>query len=80
MLTFAAAQDYEVPGDSDGNGDYEVAVEVGDGANPVEAVFTILLKGRGRYRAGAFLGVGERGHADADLWGGAGPEFETGGK
>ena len=44
VLTFAAAQDYEVPGDSDGNGDYEVAVEVRDGANPVEAVFTIRLK------------------------------------
>ena len=44
VLTFAAAQDYEVPGDSDGNGDYEVAVEVHDGANPVEAVFTIRLK------------------------------------
>ena len=44
VLTFAAAEDYEVPGDSDGNGDYEVAVEVRDGANPVEAVFTIRLK------------------------------------
>ena len=44
VLTFAAAQDYEVPGDSDGNGDYQVAVEVHDGANPVEAVFTIRLK------------------------------------
>ena len=44
VLTFAAAQDYEVPGDSDGYGDYEVAVEVHDGANPVEAVFTIRLK------------------------------------
>ncbi len=80
VLTFAAAEDYEAPGDSDRNGDYEVTVEVSDGANPVEAVFTIRLRGRGRYRAGAFLGVGERGLADADLWGGAGRGFETGGK
>ena len=43
-LTFAAAQDYEAPGDSDGNGDYEVTVEVTDGANPVEAVFTVRLE------------------------------------
>ncbi len=44
VLTFAAAQDYEAPGDSDGNGDYEVTVEVRDGANPVEAVFTVRLQ------------------------------------
>ena len=44
VLTFAAAEDYERLGDSDGNGDYEVTVEVSDGANPVEAVFTIRLE------------------------------------
>ena len=44
VLTFAAPPDYEAPGDSDGNGDYEVTVEVSDGANPVEAVFTIRLE------------------------------------
>ena len=44
VLTFAVAQDYEAPGDSDGNGDYEVTIEVSDGANPVEAVFTIRLQ------------------------------------
>ena len=44
VLTFASAQDYEAPGDSDRNGDYEVTVEVTDGANPVEAVFTVRLE------------------------------------
>ena len=44
VLTFAAPQDYEAPDDSDGNGDYEVTVEVSDGTNPVEAVFTIRLE------------------------------------
>ncbi len=44
VLTFAAAEDYERPGDSDGNRNYEVTVEVSDGANPVEAVFTIRLE------------------------------------
>ena len=44
VLTFSAAQDYEAPGDSDRNGDYEVTVEVSDGANPVEAVFTVRLE------------------------------------
>ena len=44
VLTFASAQDYEAPGDSDRNGDYEVTVEVTDAANPVEAVFTVRLK------------------------------------
>ena len=44
MLTFAAAEDFERPGDSDGNRDYEVTVEVSDGANPVEAVFTVRLE------------------------------------
>ena len=68
VLTFAAAPDYEAPGDSDGNGDYEVTVEVSDGFNPVEAVFTIRLRGRGRYRAGAFLGISQRGGVDARLW------------
>ena len=44
VLTFAAPQDYEAPDDSDGNGDYEVTVEVSDGTNPVEAGFTIRLE------------------------------------
>ena len=43
-LAFRAAQDYEAPGDSDGNGDYEVTVQVSDGFNPVEAVFTVRLE------------------------------------
>ena len=44
VLTFAAAPDYEEPDDSDGDGDYEVAVQVTDGFNPVEAVFTVRLQ------------------------------------
>ena len=44
VLTFGVAQDYEAPGDSDRDGDYEVTVEVSDGANPVEAMFTIRLE------------------------------------
>ena len=44
VLTFAAAPDYEEPDDSDGDGDYEVAVQVTDGFNPVEAVFTVTLQ------------------------------------
>ena len=43
-LAFRAAPDYEAPGDSDRNGDYEVTVEVSDGANPVEAVLTVRLE------------------------------------
>ena len=43
VLTFGVAQDYEAPDDSDGDGDYEVTAEVSDGANPVEAMFTIRL-------------------------------------
>ena len=44
VLTFGVAQDYEAPDDSDRDGDYEVTVEVSDGANPVEAMFTIRLE------------------------------------
>ena len=44
VLAFASAQDYEAPGDSDRDRDYEVTVEVTDAANPVEAVFTVRLK------------------------------------
>ena len=44
VLTFASAQDYEAPGDSDRNGHYEVALEVSDGFNPVESVFTVRLQ------------------------------------
>ncbi len=44
VLTFAAAEDYEAPGDSDRDGDYEVTAEVSDGFNPVEAVFTVRLQ------------------------------------
>ena len=43
-LAFRAAQDYEAPGDSDGNGDYEVTVQVSDGFNPVDAVLTVRLE------------------------------------
>ena len=43
-LTFRAAPDYEAPGDSDRDGDYEVTSQVSDGFNPVEAVLTIRLQ------------------------------------
>ena len=43
-LAFRTAPDYEAPGDSDRDRDYEVTVEVSDGANPVEAVLTVRLQ------------------------------------
>ena len=42
-LTFAAAKNYEEPDDADRDGDYEVTVQVSDGANPVEAALTVRL-------------------------------------
>ena len=43
-LTFSVAQDFEAPGDSDRDGDYEVTSQVSDGFNPVEAVLTVRLQ------------------------------------
>ena len=42
-LTFAEAKDFENSDDADGDGDYEVRVQVSDGANPVEAPLTVRL-------------------------------------
>ena len=42
-LAFAAAKDFEAPDDADRNGNYEVTVRVTDGANPVDAAFTVRL-------------------------------------
>ena len=42
-LAFAAAKDFEAPDDADSNGAYEVTVRVTDGANPVDAAFTVRL-------------------------------------
>ena len=42
-LTFAGAMDYENPDDANGDGDYQVTVQVSDGANPVEAALTVRL-------------------------------------
>ena len=43
-LAFTAAKDYEEPDDSDRDRDYEVTVQVNDGANAVEADFTVRLQ------------------------------------
>ena len=43
-LAFTAAKDYEEPDDSDRDRDYEVTVQVSDGANTVEADFTVRLQ------------------------------------
>ena len=43
-LAFTAAKDYEEPDDSDRDRDYEVTVQVSDGANAVEADFTVRLQ------------------------------------
>ena len=42
-LAFAAAKDFEAPDDADRNGNYEFTVRVTDGANPVDAAFTVRL-------------------------------------
>ena len=42
-LTFAEAKDFENPDDANGDGDYEVRVQVRDGANAVEAALTVRL-------------------------------------
>ena len=44
QLTFAEAKDFEDPDDANGDGDYEVRVQVSDGANPVEATLTVRLQ------------------------------------
>ena len=43
-LAFTAAKDYEEPDDSNGDGDYEVTVQVNDGFNAVEVAFTVRLQ------------------------------------
>ena len=43
VLAFQAAPDFEAPGDTDANGDYEVTVRVTDGANAAEAALTVRL-------------------------------------
>ena len=42
-LDFTAAKDYEEPDDADRDHDYEVRVQVSDGANPVEGALTVRL-------------------------------------
>ena len=42
-LDFTAAKDYEEPDDADRDHDYEVTVQVSDGANPVEGALTVRL-------------------------------------
>ena len=42
-LDFTAAKDYEEPDDADRDRDYEVRVQVSDGANPVEGALTVRL-------------------------------------
>ena len=43
-LAFTAAKDYEEPDDSNGDGDYEVTVQVSDGFNAVQVAFTVRLQ------------------------------------
>ena len=43
-LAFTAAKDYEEPDDSNGDGDYEVTVQVSDGFNAVEVAFKVRLQ------------------------------------
>ena len=43
-LAFTAAKDYEEPDDSNGDGDYEVTVQVSDGFNAVQVEFTVRLQ------------------------------------
>ena len=43
-LAFTAAKDYEEPDDSNGDGDYEVTVQVSDGFNAAEVEFTVRLQ------------------------------------
>ena len=43
VLAFKVAKDFEAPDDANQDGDYEVAVRVTDGANPVDAVLTVRL-------------------------------------
>ena len=43
VLSFQAAPDFEAPGDADGDGDYEVTVQVSDGANTTEGALTVRL-------------------------------------
>ena len=43
VLAFRSAKDFEAPDDADTDGDYEVTVRVGDGANTAEAALTVRL-------------------------------------
>ena len=44
LLSLRAAQDYETPGDTGGDGTYEVTVQVSDGANAVTADLKVTLQ------------------------------------
>ena len=44
VLSLRAAQDYETPADTGGDGTYEVTVQVSDGANPVTADLKVTLQ------------------------------------
>ena len=44
VLAFSAAKDYENPDDADGDGNYEVTVQVSDGDNPVTADLLVTLE------------------------------------
>ena len=43
VLAFKEAKDYENPDDADGDGAYELTVQVSDGHNPVTAALTVTL-------------------------------------
>ena len=43
VLAFGAEKDFEVPDDADGDGDYELTVQVTDGVNPTDATLTVRL-------------------------------------
>ena len=45
-LAFAAAKDYEAPDDADGDGTYEVKVQVGDGSEDATAAISVSLSNR----------------------------------
>ena len=44
VLTFAAAPDYEIPADADGDNVYAVTVQVSDGTHPVTAALSVTVE------------------------------------
>ena len=46
VLAFTAAKDYEAPDDADGDGTYQVTVQVSDGADDVTADVSVLVANR----------------------------------